>query len=82
MIMKFKANRGLAEAIQQCENIIDLCDEVGCIGAAEDFAASVQEQARDMLESFRREHRVTPRQLETLDNWESGLNRWMERQDD
>jgi hypothetical protein len=66
------------EAIEQCERIMEKIHDVP--EAGEDFAASVSEKVDSIWQWIEEHGRVTPKQQEALDNMESGLDRWLERQ--
>lgn len=63
-------------AIEQCEKIIDLCDELP--ERAEDFNFSVLEKTESIRDWIAEHETVTPAQQDALDNMESGVMRWLE----
>lgn len=66
------------EAKEQCERIIDIAEnEMPDRGA--DFAESVAEKTRKILETIEAGDCVTRHQLTALENMEGGLRRWTER---
>lgn len=62
-------------AIEQCDRILETCDEIPERG--EDFANSVREQVQDVRDWIEEYREVTERQQQSLDNWESGVGRWI-----
>lgn len=65
----------VAEAVEQCERIISLCEEVPERG--EEFALSVMDSVREVMETIQATRHVTERQKEALDNWEGGVRVWI-----
>lgn len=63
------------EALDQCDHILELCDEVPTKG--EDFAESVREKVESIAEWIRENEHVTDAQKESLDNMERGVSRWI-----
>lgn len=66
----------LGEALEKCERIIEMTEEVPDPGI--DFAIGVREQTEGIYDTIERTQRVTRHQKEALDNMESGLSRWLE----
>jgi hypothetical protein len=67
----------VTDALEQCERIIEMCGEMPERG--EDFATSVEEGCREVMETIQGMNHVTPDQQRALDNWEGGLSRWLDR---
>lgn len=63
------------EALQQGEGILAMCDDVPERG--EEFAMSVAEGVREVMETIMQRGRVTAEQQRALDNWESGVSAWI-----
>lgn len=61
-------------AIEQCERIIDMTDELPEAGW--DFGESVAEKCRDIWKNIEKHNRVTEGQQDALDNMEDGVSRW------
>lgn len=66
----------IEEALEQASRIIETTKELPEAGW--EFAESVAEQCRSMSNNIERWERVTEKQLETLDNWETGLAKWLD----
>lgn len=66
----------IEEALEQASRIIETTEELPEVGW--EFGESVAEQCRSMSRNIERHQRVTERQLETLDNWETGLSKWFD----
>jgi hypothetical protein len=62
--------------LDQCDTIIDLLESLP--GRAEDFATSASETVHDIEEWIEKNHDVTPRQCDALDNIKAGAERWQE----
>jgi hypothetical protein len=63
------------EALNQCDHILELCDEVPEKG--EDFAESVREKVESIAEWIRENEHVTDAQKDSLNNMERGVSRWI-----
>lgn len=63
------------EALRQCERIQEICEEVPERGA--EFAESVSSGVAEVAETIEEFQRVTAEQQRALDNWESGVSRWL-----
>ena len=63
------------EALEQCENILAMCEDVPERG--EEFADSVAAGVCEVAEKIEEQNRVTPDQQRALDNWESGVSAWI-----
>jgi len=63
------------QAIRQCKEILDSLGELP--DEAESFADSVRDKVTSIREWIRENEHVTPKQIEALDNMESGVGRWM-----
>lgn len=70
------AKPSATEAINLAEQIIELADSPDLPSAAIDFAESVADKARDILENVEYENRATSGQIEALQNMLNGLERW------
>ena len=66
--------RDTEETIAWCESIIDLIDELP--ERAYEFAESVGEKVRSIMETIEESGRVTEGQITALENIESGVSRW------
>lgn len=62
------------EAVEQCDRIFTLCDEMPERG--EDFATEVAEKTQSIRDWIVEHDHVTDKQLNALSNMESGLERW------
>lgn len=65
----------VAEALKQCDRICEMCEEVPERG--EEFAMSVSDGVAEVAETIEAQQRVTADQQRALDNWESGVSRWL-----
>jgi hypothetical protein len=63
------------EALKQCERIAEMCGEVPERG--EEFADSVASGVREIAETIQQQNRITADQQRALDNWESGVAKWI-----
>lgn len=68
------------QAIDQCDLIIEKCEHVPFDG--EDFAKSIKEKAASIRKWIQENGKVTKNQQAALDNMESGVDRWLENQDE
>ena len=68
------------DAISRLEDVVSMCDDIP--EAGEEFAESVREGAVGMMADITAKKRVTAKQDVTIDNWRSGLSRWLNRRDD
>lgn len=64
-----------AEAVEQCDHILTLCDEVP--ERAEDFAADIAEKVSGVREWIVENKHVTDKQLNALNGWEAGISKWI-----
>ena len=62
-------------AIEQCERILEMCDEVPDRG--EEFADGVRERTQSIFEWIEENRHVTDAQITALENMESGVSRWI-----
>lgn len=62
-------------AIQDLKNLIAMCEDIPPAGW--DFASDVSESAREMIETIESSNRVTVNQLRAIENWTSGVARWL-----
>lgn len=69
----------VAEAQEQIERIVEMCEQVGEYSSADaqEFAESVQEKAELIGITIEDRNHVTKKQAEALDNMESGISRWI-----
>ena len=65
----------VAEAIEQAERIQEMCAEVPERG--EEFASSVLDGVIEVAATIEERQTVTAEQQRALDNWESGVSRWL-----
>lgn len=65
----------VADAVEELQSIISLCEDVPDRGA--DFAESVADGCRDMIETVERMGFVTEKQLTAIENWRAGVERWV-----
>ena len=65
------------EACEQCERIIEKCDEMP--SRAEDFTESVREKVQGIWGTIEVSEEVTENQQNALDNMEAGLDKWLDR---
>ena len=63
------------EALYALEILLDDLDEVP--EAGEDFAESVREKAESMKDWIEENEHVTERQLETIENWQVAVSKWL-----
>lgn len=63
------------EAVEQCDRILTLCDEMPERG--EEMATSCQESTQSIRDWIIEHDHVTDKQLRALTNMESGLEKWM-----
>jgi hypothetical protein len=63
------------EAIEQCNEICELCEEVPERG--EDFAISVYEKVKDIRDTIEKTNHVTDAQQQALDNMQAGVKAWI-----
>lgn len=70
------ANTLATKATALAEQIIELADSPDLPSAGIDYAESVADKARDILESVESENRATSGQIEALQNMLDGLERW------
>ena len=63
------------EALELCEEIQDLLEELP--DRAEDFGQSIGEKVSDMTQWIEENERVTPRQVNALENMRSGCEKWI-----
>lgn len=68
---KRKAN----SALDELEHLISLCKDVPHLGI--EYAESVSQQAKDMIEFITKSGFVTDKQNQAIDNWTSGVCRWI-----
>ena len=65
----------VADAIEELQTIIEMCEEIPDNGA--DFAKSVSDSAASMIETIERLGSVTEKQLTAIENWRAGVERWV-----
>ena len=68
------------QAIQKCDEIVDLIDEdvpESAHDKAGEFFESVREGAVEMQETLEETQEVTPAQRSALENWEAGVRKWI-----
>lgn len=70
------ANPDVAEALEQCDHILTLCDEVE--GRGESFAADISEKVQGVRDWIETNDHVTEKQLSALQGWEAGVSKWLE----
>lgn len=63
------------DALAQAESIMEMIDELP--DRAADFGESVGDSVREVMETMERLNTVTTKQQQALDNWESGVGRWI-----
>jgi hypothetical protein len=68
------------DAIEQCDRILEKCDEVPEEGI--DFAESIRGKVRSMRTWIWNNGHVTDKQQTSLDNMESGVDRWLEHEEE
>jgi hypothetical protein len=68
-----------AAAVRQCDTILELIENLdeSALDKASDFFESVESCVQSMRETIRRTGTATEKQLNALDNWESGVNKWV-----
>lgn len=69
-------NKLVEDAKQMLGNLIEICETHDFPPAGEDFAESVAEGARSMLETIEDRNIVTPEQERAIHNWTDGVQRW------
>lgn len=74
--VKRKRPEDVREALELCESILSMCDEVPEGG--EEFVCSIREKVESIQEFVDEKNRVSPAQLNALKNMESGVGRWLE----
>ena len=70
-------NKFVEDAIQLLNNLIEVCETEDFPPAGEDFAESVADGARSMLETIVERNVVTPSQEQAIHNWTDGIQRWV-----
>lgn len=70
-----KNNDDAKEAIESLEEIIEMCEDIPENG--EEFAESVADNCRSMIEAIQNFNRVTKFQWNAIENWRSGVERWL-----
>ncbi len=71
-----RINRDVQEALDQCERIDEMCDEMPDAGF--DFADSVRERVSSIAKTIEKRDRVTNGQFAALCNMEAGIGNWLE----
>jgi hypothetical protein len=74
-----EARSDVADTLDQCERIIQMAEDSDIPDEGRGFCEDVAEKVRSVSETIERTGRVTARQQEALDNWESGVGRWAAR---
>lgn len=67
-----------ADAIDQCDHILTLCDDVP--ERAGDFATEIMEKVQSVRDWVEEHDHVTPKQSAALDGWERGIAKWVDRE--
>ncbi len=68
-------NEDAIEAVEQCDRILRDCEDVPERG--EDFASSIMEKVESIRDWIVKHDNVTEKQLDSLDNMESAVGRWI-----
>lgn len=69
------------EVLDEIDEVLELCDQVEEIiekPTAQEFATSVRTQVLAIQSNIETFERVSPKQASAIDNWQSGLMRWLE----
>lgn len=64
-----------ANAVEQCDHILTLCDDVP--ERAEGFAADIADKVQSVRDWIIENKHVTPKQLSALEGWEAGISKWI-----
>lgn len=72
------------DAVKQAADIVDSIDNAPeeIADKAMDFFESVRTGAVSIGETIEKTRRVSEKQQKALDNWEAGVNRWLENHHD
>lgn len=65
------------EALDLCEEILDLLDDLPTTDAAIEFGESVKERVTSIQTWIEDNEFVTPKQVEVLENTKSGVAKWI-----
>ena len=76
-VLSRENNKFVDDAIQLLNNLIEVCEIEDFPPAGEDFAESVADGARSMLETIEERNIVTPSQEQAIHNWTEGIQRWV-----
>lgn len=64
------------EAIEQCDRILTLCDEVDSDSNGIDFVTEIAEKVQSVRDWVEEKNHVTAKQLAALNGWERGVEKW------
>lgn len=65
-----------ADAIDQCDRILTMCDEVDSDSRGADFVAEIAEKVQSVRDWVEEKNHVTEKQLSALNGWERGVEKW------
>lgn len=77
VLMPREKNKFVEDAIQLLNNLIEICETEDFPPSGQDFAESVADGARSMLETIEERNVVTESQEQAIHNWTNGIQRWV-----